>query len=73
MKIVNGQKIFKLEVSEQELGLLSKFLANQDYLERTTLLNSINQQIQEQQRPTPIRDGEFATEGRRECSPAIVK
>jgi hypothetical protein len=67
MRIINGMKVFTLEFNEQQMALFSKFLANQEYMERASLIGEINHQIQQQ------RGGEFATEGARESSLAIVK
>jgi hypothetical protein len=74
MKIVNGVRIFTLEFSEAQLNLFNKYLANQEYIERATLLQEINHQLGEQQKlqSVPAEGGRFATEMARECSPEIA-
>jgi len=69
MKIINGQRIYTLEFTEPQLTLFNKYLANPEYVERATLLQEINRQLNEQQKlqDVPMEGGRLASEMQREC------
>jgi hypothetical protein len=59
MKILNGRKLFEIEVDENDLLVLHTALIRQPYAEVALLIDKINRQLAPQTQPNPTPSQEL--------------